>query len=140
MRRFRFAALCLGLMMLAAWAAWAQQTPPSVLAQVEPTLPPRPTIQPTLPPRPTLVLTLPVRPTLPPTIPPRPTLAPTQPPDKPGPPREAQPTPEPTPVPTPAVLPVAGGTRRDSAGLLLGLISGCGVLVIGASLVLRRRA
>lgn len=108
---------------------------------VQPTIPPRPTLEPTMPPRPTPGSTLVPRPTLVPTVITRPTLVPPSPTDAPAPPpREDQPTPEPTPESTPAVLPVSGGTRRDSAGLFIGLISGCGVFVIGASLVLRRKA
>jgi hypothetical protein len=104
---------------------------------VQPTLPPRPTLEPTMPPRPTPGSTLAPRPTLVPTVITRPTLAPPKPTDgsRPAPPpREAQPT----PIPTPAVLPVTGGSRPSS--MLIGLISVCGVLAIGASLVLRRKA
>ena len=110
----------------------------SLQQTVQPTIPPRPTLEPTMPPRPTPGSTLAPRPTLVPTVIQRPTLVPPSPTDapRPAPSPEAQPTPE----STPALLPVSGGTRRDSAGLFIGLISGCGVFVIGASLVLRRKA
>jgi outer membrane biosynthesis protein TonB len=124
----------------------AGQLPVVSAQEPVPTLPPRPTLEPTLPPRPTLEPTLPPRPTLPPTVPPRPTLEPTQPPSNPEPPPSKPEPPSSNPAPqatptlqaTPSILPISGSSGSPGIASLLAMA--LGILIVGASRVLRRRS